>query len=187
MNLSQAFPEIAPHIAGAIEQLGNIPESLLQATEQSAQLIAQQLMAGGKLMLATSAGNRGLGDALCFDLLERYKQQQPSLPVMQLPGNITESAADFFQLAETLGSKDDVLLVMNDFGLESQSLLAEQLYVNRGIYCVYLGSPAETPIDTGFSVQIPLPGENKYRQLEMSLFILHCLSARIQSIVFRGC
>lgn len=186
MNLSKNYPDLSEHIAEAIEQLGNIPEALLQGIEQAAQLIAGSLLADGKILLATSVETHGLGDAFHFDLLERHKQLQPGLPVVQLPVYGNDGVHGFLRSAEILGLEPDVLLLVSDTTITFEKPELEQLHLNRGINSVYLGPDSHSLGVAGFSTTLPLVSVNKYRQLEMTLFILHCLSVRIQSIVFQG-
>ena len=139
MNLSQAYPDFSEHIAGAIEQLGGISEALLESTEQSASLIASKLLAGGKILLATDVDNRGPGEAFQFDLLERYKQQQPGLPVVQLPYCASSHTESYLRSAEVLGQETDVLLMVNSTDIIFENAQLEQLHLNRGISSIYLG------------------------------------------------
>lgn len=186
MNLSQSYPDLSAHIAQGLEQLGNIPEELLQTIEQSAQLIANQLLSGGKILVAADTQNQGVAQAFHFDLFERYKQQQPGLPALLLPTCANDRIDSFIRSAEILGQENDILLLVNSSELEVENNQLEQLHLNRGINSIYLGQNLSGLIDAGFTLSLPLASENKYRQLEMNLFILHCLSVRIQSIVFQG-
>lgn len=186
MNISQSYPLFSANIAEAIEQLGNVSDLLLQSTEQASHLIANKLLAGGKLLLATDLENTGTGEAFRFELIERHKLDQPGLPIVALPYCANNDINSILRSAETLGQDNDILLVVSSNNLQTQDGQLDQLHLNRGISSIYLGQETPTLGSAGYSVTLPLSSANKYRSLEMNLFILHCLSVRIQSIVFQA-
>ena len=185
MTLTQDYPQLSEYIAAAMEQLGGISHSQLQRIELAARHIADGLARGSKLLVQSSKSTQILAESLRDDLLWRYREQQPALPVLLLDHYDGLQGQDGLREAEAMGNEGDTLLLLQHQPARYGSQMLQQLYQNRGIVSIYMG-PDSDQLEQACLLGIELQAAAPARQLELGLFILHCLSARIQSLVFSG-
>lgn len=88
-------------------------------------MLVEQLLADRKILVAASGASAGVGQLFVSSLLNRFKQERPSLPAMSLSSDgatLTAIAEDsgfgevFAKQIRALGQAGDVLLIISTTG-----------------------------------------------------------------------
>lgn len=198
MTTSNSASSIRSQIARTMEQAANISADTIDAAELAAHRICQSFAAGSRLLTLASRELNGLNDIFRYELIQQYKHEQPSLPIVVLQAFDSEQALSPASLheASTLASAQDCLLVVgNPENEETYDALAT-LASHRSISVILLGNnmsranaDAQMGLTQPFSehfISVGINTDDIYSRRELSLFLLHCISDRIQSILFRG-
>lgn len=175
-----------------IEAADQLPEIIAHA----ATTLVECLLAGNKVM---SCGNGGSAcDALHFssEMLNRYKDERPSLPAIALTadtatmtaiGNDYAYSDVFAKQIAGLGREGDVLLAITTSGSSANILNAIQEAHNRHIKVIALtgknGGEAATLLAPE-DIEIRVPADVTARIQETHLLVIHCLCELIDNKLF---
>lgn len=165
----------------------NAADAILPEVSLASEKIVQCLVDGHKIM---SCGNGGSAcDALHFssEMLNRFKDERPSLPAIALTADIATltAIANDYHYAEVfakqiraLGQPNDILLAISTSGSSPNILHAIKAAHDQQMNIVALtgrdgGKIAE--ILTQDDVEIRVPSMETARIQEVHLLIIHCL------------
>src|SRR5476649_2536655 len=123
--IQQQYSELTQAVADAKSSLADL--------ERCAQLIADVLQAGGKVLTAGNGGSAADAMHLSEELVGRYKNNRRALPAIALPadgsaltciGNDFGFDQVFARQIEALGAPGDVLVLFTTSGNSANLLLA---------------------------------------------------------------
>ncbi len=164
-----------------------------EAIERAAQLMAQSLTAGGKLL---SCGNGGsMCDAMHFaeELSGRYRNDRPALAALSLsdPSHLTCVGNDygfehvFSRAIEALGRPGDVLLAISTSGNSPNVLRAAQVARDRGLHVVGLTGKDGGKLAALCTVEVRVPHAGYADRIqEVHIKVIHTLIQRIEQLSF---
>lgn len=187
--VQQPFAEAAQVLAAFAT-----PERLA-AVEQAAQLMAQTLKAGGRLI---SCGNGGsMCDAMHFaeELSGRYRNDRPALAALSLsdPSHLTCVGNDygfdhvFARGLEALGRPGDVLLAITTSGNSANVLKAAEYARANGIHVVGLTGKDGGRLAPLCTVEVRVPHFGYADRIqEVHIKVIHTFIQRIEQQLFGG-
>jgi len=139
--IQQQYSELLQAVTDAKSNLADV--------ERCAQLIADVLQAGGKVLTAGNGGSASDALHLSEELVGRYKNNRRALPAIALVadgtaltciGNDFGFDQIFSRQVEALGSSGDVLVLFTSSGNSQNLILALQMAKSRGVRTVaFLG------------------------------------------------
>lgn len=139
--VQQQYNELVQAVADA--------QSNLAEVERCAQLIADVLQAGGKVLTAGNGGSAADALHLSEELVGRYKNNRRALPAIALAadgtaltciGNDFGFDQVFARQVEALGAPGDVLVLFTSSGNSQNLILALEMAKSRGVRTVaFLG------------------------------------------------
>jgi len=139
-------PLITQHYAELVQAVAEAKASLAEI-DCCAQLIADTLMAGKKVLAAGNGGSAADALHLCEELVGRYKNNRCALPAICLAadgttltciGNDFGFDQVFARQVEALGAEGDVLVLFTSSGNSANLLLALKEAKKRGMRTVIL-------------------------------------------------
>ncbi|CAG0998505.1 MAG: D-sedoheptulose 7-phosphate isomerase [Bacteroidetes bacterium] len=165
----------APHSLGLIEEAGKI--------------MLESLQNGGKII---SCGNGGsMCDAMHFaeELTGKFRNNRNSIPAVAIsdPSHITCVANDygfdfvFSRFIESIGNKNDTLLVISTSGNSMNCIKAVEAAIQKGLKVVALTGKEGGKLASLAHVEIRAPKSNYAdRAQEIHIKVIHCLIAFIE-------
>jgi len=138
---------IATHLARSREALGRATQDvgLLETARQIADVIADALRSGHKLLLAGNGGSAADAQHIAAEIVGRYKQDRPAWPAIALTtdtsaltaiGNDYGFEQIFARQVEGLGQRGDVLLAITTSGRSPNILAALKTAHQRGLVTI---------------------------------------------------
>lgn len=173
------------------EKFVNNPETAA-AIEKAAQLIAESIKAGGKVLTCGNGGS--LCDATHFaeELTGRFRNRRGPLPAFCLndPAHITCVTNDFSfeeifaRDVEALGNPGDVLCGFSTSGTSENVLMAARVARDKGMKVVGFTKAGDTPLAQLSDVVIAVP-HNGYsdRIQEMHITAVHIIIEALEKLV----
>ena len=184
--------QFSDSIQTKIDAADTLPETIAQA----ATAMIECLLAENKIL---SCGNGGSAcDALHFssEMLNRYKEERPSLPAVALTadtatitaiGNDYDYQDVFAKQVSGLGRKGDILLAITTSGNSANIVKAIQEAHNREMITIALtgknGGEVATILEPN-DIEIRVPATVTARIQETHLLIIHCLCEMIDNKLF---
>ncbi len=195
MNLENI---ITAYIEASIETKQRALESLVPTISQAAQLCAQRLSSGNKIMSCGNGGSAGDSQHFSSELLNRYSMERPPLPAIALStdtSTLTSIANDycyeeiFSKQIQALGSSGDLLLAISTSGNSGNVVKAIQVAHEKGISVIALSGKdggAIAPMLLPTDIEVRIPSDVTAHIQEMHLVVIHCLCDLIDRQLFGG-
>lgn len=173
------------------EKFVNNPETAA-AIEKAAQLIAESIKAGGKVLTCGNGGS--LCDATHFaeELTGRFRNSRGPLPAIALndPAHITCTTNDYFfeeifsRYVEALGRPGDVLCGFSTSGTSANVVTAARKAREKGMKVIGFTKAGETPL-AGLSDSLIAVPHNGYsdRIQEMHITAVHIIIEALEKLV----
>lgn len=171
-------------------------ETLVPVISQAAQLCAQRLSSGQKIMSCGNGGSAGDSQHFSSELLNRYKMERPPLPAIALTtdtSTLTSIANDysynevFSKQIKALGQAQDLLLAISTSGNSGNVVEAIKVAHDKEIAVIALTgkdggeiAPLLKPSD----IEIRVPSDVTARIQEVHLLVIHCLCDLIDQQLF---
>ncbi|MES9901229.1 MAG: SIS domain-containing protein [Sedimenticola sp.] len=195
MNLSQRVKE---NFNTAIQLQVESLTLLAEPIAQSAELIVQRLLEGGKIL---SCGNGGAGNNarhFCALMINRYQRERPGLPALSLNNDtdtLTSITSDydydeiFAKQVRTLGHPGDILLVVTADGAAENINTAAQAARERDMLIIALnggnGGRLANILQAG-DIELRVAATAEPRIQEVHLLIIHSLCDLIDHQLLGG-
>lgn len=160
---------------------------LAPAIEQASDLLADCLLADGKILACGNGGSAADAQHFSSEMLNRFEMERPGLPAVALTtdSSTLTSIANDYQFADVfakqvraLGRPGDILLCFTTSGESHNILNAIDAAHDRDMQVILLsgrdGGPSRTLLkDT--DVDIGVPAWSTARIQEVHLVVIHCL------------
>lgn len=171
-------------------------ERLAPAIAAAAELIADRLLAGRKVLTCGNGGSAGDAQHFSSEMLNRFERERPALPAIALTtdtSTLTSIANDyhydevFAKQVRALGQPGDLLLAISTSGNSGNVLRAIRAAHDRE-----MGVIALTGKDGGGmhdllgndDVEIRVPASATARIQEVHLLVIHCLCDLVDTQLF---
>lgn len=171
-------------------------EQLAPDIAAAADLIAQQLLAGRKVLSCGNGGSAGDAQHFSSEMLNRFERERPGLPAVALStdtSTLTSIANDyhyneiFSKQVRALGQEGDILLAISTSGNSANVVQAMEAAHDRGMQVVALtgkeGGSMALKLTDG-DIELRVPSESTARIQEVHLLIIHCLCDLIDLQLF---
>jgi len=187
---------IRSHFQASIHTKETAFELLPPTIATAAEMMAQCLVAGGKILSCGNGGSAGDAQHFSSELLNRFERERPGLPAMALTtdsSTITSIANDydysqvFSKQVRALGQTGDMLLAISTSGNSANVLAAIHAAHDRQMRVVALtgrdGGTMAAALKEG-DVEIRVPAQVTARIQETHLLVIHCLCDLIDLHLF---
>lgn len=164
--------------------------------ESAGEVLAQCLLAGGKILSCGNGGSAGDAQHFSSEMLNRFERERPGLPAIALStdtstltsiANDYEYAEIFSKQVRALGQPGDVLLAISTSGNSENVLRATQAAQDKGMRVVAMSGRDGGKLGARMSeneVELRVPAESTARIQEVHLLIIHCLCDFIDRRLF---
>jgi len=195
MNLENI---ITAYIEASIETKQRSLETLVPTISQAAQLCAQRLSSGNKILSCGNGGSAGDAQHFSSEMLNRYSMERPPLPAIALStdtSTLTSIANDysyeeiFSKQIQALGSNDDLLLAISTSGNSGNVIKAIEVAHEKGMSVIALTGKdggAMAPVLLPTDIEVRIPSDVTAHIQEMHLVVIHCLCDLIDRQLFGG-
>jgi D-sedoheptulose 7-phosphate isomerase len=174
--VSQHYSELVQAVADA--------KCALDGVDRCAELIADTLMAGKKVLAAGNGGSAADALHLCEELVGRYKNNRRALPAISLAadgtaltciGNDYGFDQIFARQVEALGAPGDVLVLFTSSGNSANLIHALNAAKSRGIRTVALTGRGGGKLKGLADVEWVVPSDIGARVQELHGWALHVI------------
>jgi len=184
------------HFAESIRVKQEASETLAPVIARGAELIAQRLIQGHKVLSCGNGGSAGDAQHFSSEMLNRFERERPGLPAVALTtdsSTLTSIANDyhydeiFAKQIRALGQPGDVLLAISTSGNSTNVERAVEAAHDREMTTVALTGRDGGAIAAGLwetDVEIRVPAESTARIQEVHLLVIHCLCDLIDLHLF---
>jgi len=176
-------PLVSQHYAELVQSVADAKASL-EEVDRCAQIIADTLMAGKKVLAAGNGGSAADALHLCEELVGRYKNNRRALPAICLAadgtaltciGNDFGFDQIFARQVEALGAAGDVLVLFTSSGNSANLLLALQEAKTRGMRTVVLTGRGGGKLKGMADAEWLVPSQIGARVQELHSWALHVI------------
>ena len=162
-------------------------EMLAEPISQSAQLITQCFLNGGKVLSCGNGGSAGDAQHFSSEMLNRFEMERPGLPAIALTtdsSTVTSIANDyhynqvFSKQVTALGQSGDVLLAISTSGNSENVLMAIEAAHDREMNVIALSGKTGGEMGSRLSlndIEIRVPSDSTARIQEVHLLVIHCI------------
>lgn len=184
------FEEILRQNREAIEKSFTLPQ--LEGLEKIAQVMAEALRSGRKLLLCGNGGSAADSQHIAAEFMGRFKRDRRSLPAIALTtdtsvltavGNDYAYEQVFSRQVEGIGERGDVLIALSTSGNSKNVLEAVKAAKAKGIATIGFtgarGGTLKDVVDYCFQAQ---SSETPHIQ-EVHITALHALSEVVENLV----
>jgi D-sedoheptulose 7-phosphate isomerase len=182
------------HIGCVAESAECLPPDIAMASG----MLLNCLLDDGKILVCGNGSNGANGQHFCANLLNRFQQERPSLPALNLAADSTSLTAiardstlqDIFATqVRALGHNNDILMALSDEGSCANVVQAMQAAHDRQMQVITItgatgGNMASLLYPDDIAILIPTTNRPTIYQLQ--LVILHSLCDLIDSQLFRS-
>jgi D-sedoheptulose 7-phosphate isomerase len=194
--MDNIIERIKHHFNDSIQTKITAMEVLCPAIAQAAELMAQRLLNGRKIMSCGNGGSAADSQHFAAEMLNRFETERPSLPAIALTtdtSTLTSIANDysyneiFSKQIRGLGQQEDILLAISTSGNSQNILFAIDAAHDRNMSVIAL-----TGKDGGEMVMrlnpddvlICVPSPSTARIQEVHLLVLHCICDLVDHYLF---
>lgn len=183
--VQQQYSELIQAVADA--------RSGLTEVERCAQLIADVLQKGGKVLTAGNGGSAADALHLSEELVGRYKNNRRALPAIALAadgtaltciGNDFGFDQIFARQVEALGTSGDVLVLFTSSGNSQNLILALEMAKNRGVRTVAFLGRGGGKLKGLADAEWIVPSSNGARVQELHGWALHVILEVVENRLF---
>lgn len=185
--MNTIIERIRLNFTDSIQTKINAADAIINIIAEASEEIVQTLLEGHKILVCGNGGSAC--DALHFSeqMLNRFKQERPGLPVIALNADIatlTAIADDyhfsdvFAKQVRAIGQTGDILLVINIQGNSANIVNAIKAAHDKGMSVIALtGFDGGKIVEHLFEkdIEIRVPAHDAARVQETHLLIIHCL------------
>lgn len=188
-RISQWF---ASHMEYTAEAASNTPEAIGPA----ANAFVQTLLGDGKIIACANGNANILAQYFCTALLNRYDQDRPALPAINLGADATTYSAicrdnrfndTFSRQVRAIGKPGDSLFVIVDDGHKANLIQAIQAAHDREMNVIVLSARKKTDIESLLQPEdfdISLDNLSSHAATPLLLVILNILCSLIEEQLF---
>ena len=160
-------------------------EVLAEPISQSAKIVTQCFMNGGKILACGNGSSASSAQIFSSKMLNRFEMERPGLPAISLTtdsSTITSIANDhnyihvFSKQVTALGHPGDVLLAISTSGNSENIAAAISAAHNKDMTVIVLSGKSGGEIATLLSsndIEIRVPSESTVRIQEVHLLVIH--------------
>jgi D-sedoheptulose 7-phosphate isomerase len=150
----------------------------------AAQMAADCLRSGGKIMLCGNGGSAADCQHIAAELVIRFRLDRRGLPAMALTADtsiLTAGSNDlgfervFSRQVEALGRKGDLLIALSTSGRSPNVIRAAEQAKAQGLEVIGLTGAAEGPMDSIAGLALHVPSDDKARIQESHIAIGHLI------------
>ena len=185
--MNNVLDRIRSNFTDSIQTKINAADAILTTLAEASEEIVQALLQGHKIL---TCGNGGSAcDALHFasEMLNRFKQERPSLPAIALVADTTTITAIgndyhfneiFAKQVRGLGQQGDVLLAITTSGNSANVIQAVKAAHDKGMQVIALtGNNGGKIVDflAENDIEIRVPATETARIQETHLLAIHCI------------
>lgn len=182
------------HIDTTTRSLEPLAGLLLDASD----MMVQSLLNDNKIICCGNGESSSLAEQFCTYLLNRFDQERPSLPTLNLSGNsatLSAIARDssfnevFAKQLRAMGEEGDILLALTTSGNENNIVQAITTARSRGmavIVCSGADGGGVAALLTPEDLELRVPSINEARIHEVHLLIINCLCEMIDHSLFNS-
>jgi D-sedoheptulose 7-phosphate isomerase len=177
----------------ALREAVQAAETSLPALDRCAELIADCLERGGKVLAAGNGGSACDALHLCEELVGRYRDDRRALPAVSLAadgttltciGNDYGFDQIFARQVEALGRPEDVLVLFTTSGNSPNLLAAAQAARGLGLKIVIFSGRGGGKLAGLGDAEWIVPGEQGARVQELHGFALHVILEVVEARLF---
>jgi D-sedoheptulose 7-phosphate isomerase len=178
---------VRDHFAESIATKQAAADVLAESIAAGGQLMADALLADGKILSCGNGGSAADSQHFSSELLNRFEMERPGLPAIALTtdaSTVTSISNDyayeeiFSKQVRALGKPQDVLLGISTSGNSENVIRAIEAAHERGMRVVALsgrdGGRMADLFEEG-DVEIRVPATRTARIQEVHLVVIHCL------------
>jgi D-sedoheptulose 7-phosphate isomerase len=189
-------PGIAAHFAESANLKVESGRVLTEPLAKAAELFAQTLRAGGKILACGNGGSAGDAQHFAAELLNRFEAERAPLPAIALAmdsSTMTSIANDYDYLQvfakplRALGRRGDALLAISTSGNSKNVIEAMKVAHEIGVTVVALtgnGGGKMAPLLRPNDIHLCVPHKRTLRIQEVHLVCIHCLCDGIDTLLF---
>ena len=188
--------KVIEYFHSSIQAKMAVGESLAPEIAAAAKDITQQLLNGGKLLIAGFGTSRHLAEHFHYCLSHGLNFERPTLPTVLLsdtPSPFADPARldseVFSRQMTTLADSNDILLLISP-GNDSEPLAqAVRVAYKRDLRCIVLTGPGDSLLTAGLKEndrELSAGTNNQFRSQEIQLLIIFCLCELIEQHLFQG-
>ncbi len=153
--MSNSEQHINQCFASHMEQVAQAASTTTPAITKAADALANALLMDGKILACANGNANILAQYFCTALLNRYDQDRPALPAINLGADATTYSAicrdnrfndTFSRQVRAIGKPSDLLLVIVDDGHKANLIQAIQVAHDREMTVVVLSAKEKTDI-----------------------------------------
>ncbi len=183
--VQQQYNELIQAVADAKADLASI--------DRCAEIIADTLAAGNKVLAAGNGGSAADALHLCEELVGRYKNNRRALPAISLSadgtgltciGNDFGFDQIFARQVEALGNPDDVLVLFSSSGNSLNQILALEVAKARGLRTVTLSGRGGGRLKGLADAEWLVPSPIGARVQELHGWALHVILEVVENRLF---
>lgn len=187
---------ITHHIAEHMEAVAQSAVRVTPAVEQAAESLVAALLGDGRIIVCGNGTTNALAQYFCTCLLNRYENDRPALPAINLGGDATTFAAicrdsrfneTFSRQVRALGKEGDVFLVLSDDGNRANLIQAIQAAHERQMLVIVISPSEDSDLHSLLhpnDVEIALPGLSPTMAAEVMLVLLNSLCGLVEELLF---
>ena len=182
--------------ASHMEQTAQAASHVAPAIEQVADAFVNTLLQDGKIVACANGNANVVAQYFCTALLNRFDQDRPALPAINLGADATTYSAicrdnrfndTFSRQVRAIGKPGDTLFVLVDDGHKANLIQAIQAAHDREMNVVVLSARQKTDIDSLLHPEdfgISLDNLSSHAATPLMLVILNILCSLIEQQLF---
>lgn len=194
--MTDSHSNINQWFANHMEYTAQAASSVTPAIEKTADALVNTLLRDGKIITCANGNANVLAQYFCTAMLNRFDQDRPALPVINLGADATTYSAicrdnrfndTFSRQVRALGKPDDLLFVIVDDGHKANLIQAIQTAHDRGMQVVVLSAKEKTDITSLLHPEdheIALENLPANTATPLMLLIINALCALIDAKLF---
>jgi D-sedoheptulose 7-phosphate isomerase len=153
--MSNSEQKINQCFASHMEQIGHAASMTAPMIDKAADALVNTLLSDGKILTCANGNANILAQYFCTALLNRFDQDRPALPAINLGADATTYSAicrdnrfndTFSRQVRAIGKPGDLLLVVVDDGHKANLIQAIQVAHDREMTVVVLSAKEKTDI-----------------------------------------
>jgi len=187
---------ITQHVGLHMEAISHATSENSTALQAAGQALAETLLQDGRIIACGNGTANALAQYFCTCLLNRYGQERPALPAINLGADATTFAAlcrdnrfneTFSRPLRALAKPGDLLIVLADSGQKSNLIQAIQAGHDKNMWVLALTLETERDIHAliqAGDINIVLPPSSTGTASEVMLVLLNSLCSLVEQTLF---
>lgn len=194
--MSDTESQISQWFAHHMEQTAQAASHTTPVISQAADALVHTLLSDGKIITCANGSANVLAQYFCTALLNRFDQDRPALPAINLGADATTYSAicrdnrfndTFSRQVRAIGKADDLLLVIVDDGHKANLIQAIQAAHDREMKVLVISARAKTDMTSLLHPEdheIALNNLNANEAAPLLMVIVNVLCALIDQKLF---